>query len=611
MSNQSCFKFLMVVTWIGMAVCSCAASDTAAVKLPKGYWPEKKSQRILDKTVTIRLEPDLSNLKDDELAVVRSLCEVGEIMQALYEDSRHRRARTAYNELVALDNELGSPKATQNLLQLYRLFQGPLARSLDGEIVPFLPVAPKVPGKNVYPWGVDKDEIGTFLADYPDAKPSTLHVRTVVRRTSKENLVSDRTVLQDGGSLLATLHPRFAEQLDTTLYDVEQASTVPAFYAVPYSIAYAEQMIKAHGLLIRAAEIIEATDIDFSRYLRHRAFDLLRNDYEAGDASWITGDFVNLNAQIGSYESYDDELFGAKSFFGLSVLVKDRAMDSSLNTVIAWLQEFEDLMPYEARKVVRADIPIGVYNIIADFGQSRGTNTATILPNESHITRKYGRTILLRRNIMESPEVFAARKNSYEAAVAAQFHDAYSPQGDFFRTMFHEIGHYLGPDLDVKGRTFEIALEEDSSILEELKSDLVALYLAKRLFKKGYYDTSRLRGVQTAGIRRVLQKNRPRKSQVYATMQLMQMNYFLERGLLDYDRQTGQLIIHFDKYHPAVEAMLRDVLNLLYKGDKELADRFIADYTTWKKSPHRRLAESMKKAEKYRYAIVKYGFLGE
>jgi hypothetical protein len=36
----------------------------------------------------------------------------------------------------------------------------------------------------------------------------------------------------------------------------------------------------------------------------------LSDDYESGDAAWVTGHFKTLNAQIGSYETYDDELYG-------------------------------------------------------------------------------------------------------------------------------------------------------------------------------------------------------------------------------------------------------------------------------------------------------------
>jgi hypothetical protein len=445
-----------------------------------------------------------------------------------------------------------------------------------------------------------------YLEEHPDERSSLLHTRSVVRRVTTENLRTDIRTIERFG-IVDVLHPGLREHLSDRVAAVDQRG----FYAVPYSVAYAHDLMAIYDKLQEAASLIEETDIEFARYLRQRAVDLLRDDYEAGDAAWVTGRFGNLNAQIGSYETYDDQLYGAKSFFGASVLVKDPAMSSSLATVTKWLQELEDIMPYDHHKSVRQDIPIGVYEVIADFGQARGINTATILPNESHITRKYGRTILIRKNILQHEGLFVLRKNAFDAAVAEEFHDDYRSDGDLFRTLFHEIGHYLGPDLTKDGRTLDIALEEDSSILEELKSDLVSLYVSKRLFKKGYYPEPRLRAVQASGIRRVLRRNRPRKSQVYATMQLMQMNYFLEKGLLEYDGKKKKLIIHYGHYHQVVESMLREVMALQYEGDKAAADRFIDKYTGWEKTPHGRIAAAMKNVETYRYALVRYGALGE
>jgi hypothetical protein len=66
---------------------------------------------------------------------------------------------------------------------------------------------------------------------------------------------------------------------------------------------------------------------------------------------------------------------------------------------------------------VREDIPVGVYDVVADFGQARGGNTATILPNESYLARRYGRTILLRANIMRDPNIFESTEHSFAAAV--------------------------------------------------------------------------------------------------------------------------------------------------------------------------------------------------
>lgn len=589
----------------GLVFAAVGISCASPPRLPDGYLGPKQSKRILEKTLTIRLDPDLGHLDGAERRTLTLLIQVGEATQTLYERSRHHQAERALRELRELDTRLGHPRATGNLLQLYRLFKGPTGRGLDGEEMTFLPVDDKVPGRNVYPWGVTKEEINAYLAGHPEERASILAVRTLVRRATPENLRRDVRTLKKY-EILGTLHPRLESRLVARL-DAEPGG----FYAVPYSVAYATELMAIYGKLQEAASTIEETDAEFAGYLRHRAVDLLRDDYEAGDAAWVTGRFGKLNAQIGAYETYDDQLYGVKGFFGVSVLVKDRMMTSSMNSVAGWLQELEDIMPYGNRKTVRQDIPIGVYNVVADFGQARGTNTATILPNESRIVRKYGRTILIRENILRNPVLFEARTTAFKSAVAGEFHADYRPDGDLFRTLFHEIGHYLGPDRTRDGRTLDNALEEDASILEELKADLVSLFVAKRLLKKGYYERPRFRAVEAAGIRRVLRKTPPRKSRVYATMELMQMNYFLDKGLLEFDRSKGKLVIHYDRYHPAVEAMLQEVFELQSRGDKAEADRFIAKYAVWDRNLHGRIAKAMKKAERYRYVLVRYAALGE
>lgn len=591
---------------IALVMPSVAGAEGAASGLPEGYMSVEESQPILDKTITIRLAPDLSYLSASERETIEILLEVGAIMHELYLQSKHYQSLSAYQTLTALDESLGHPQQTQNLIDLYRLFKGPIGRNLEGELVAIAPVDPRVPGRNVYAWGVTKEQIEMFLAQSPGARGRILGVRTVVRATTPENLTMDRVVL-DQNPALELLHPAYRFELDALLSGESNAS----YYAVPYAAAYAERLLEVYDLLTRAAQIMEADDPDLSRFLSQRALDLLSNNYEAGDAAWVTGRFKNLNAELGSYEVYDDQLFGVKSFFAVSVLVKDPTMDESLNTAVGWLQEFEDMLPYDHKKRVRTDIPIGVYNVVADFGQARGTNTATILPNESYITRKYGRTILLRRNILENGDLFAARDNAYRAAVAEEFYDGYTPSGDFYRTMFHEIGHYVGPDLTSDGRTLDIALEEDSSILEELKADLVSLFLTETLVEKGLYTADTQTAVRCAGIRRVLRKNKPSKAQAYATMEVMQMNYYLEKGLLEYDAGDNRLAIHFDTYHTVVTSMLREVMALQYNGDKGAADGFIERYSIWSPDLHARIADSMKQAEEYRFALVRYAALGE
>jgi hypothetical protein len=587
------------------------ASAPRAGGLPDGYMAQKRSERILDKTLHIQLDPDISGLSEAERGVVDRLVRVGEIFQRLYEVSRHRGARLAYERLLQLDDELGSPPSTHNLITLYYLFKGPIARTLDNTREPFLPVEARAPGGTLYPWGVGADEIDAYLEEYPQERGSLLGVRTVVRRAGREQAERDLAVL-DEYPVLDTLHPGLRERLQ----DIKTNPDTNAFYAVPYAVAFAVDMMTSYRLLMEAGDLITAEDPEFAGYLQNRARDLLSNDYESGDASWVTGHFHNLNAQIGAYETYDDELYGVKGFFGLNVLRRDREASDALRRAVSGIQAFENSLPYEPdgwtggnKKTVREDIPVGVYNIIADFGQSRGTNTATILPNESEHARKYGRTILLRANIMRQPDLFEIRLASFRAAVREEFHDDLAVDGGFHRTLWHEIGHYLGPDRTRDGRDLDDALQTLSSVFEELKADLVSLYLTEQLREAGYYSADAARAVYASGIRRVLLKSRPQRSQPYQTMELMQLNYYLAHGVLEFDRKSRRLVIHYDRYHDGVESMLRAVLAIQYDGDPDAAEAFVQKYSDWKGDVHEVLAKSMKDAETYRYAYVTYGIL--
>jgi hypothetical protein len=583
--------------------------------LPPGYWPIEKSQPLIDKTQTIKLAPDLSQLSASEHEAVAKLLEVGKIFQTIYEDQRHKQALSSYRALFTLGRSYVSsaPAATENLVTLYRLNQGPIATTLENKREPFLPVDAVVPGKNMYPWGVKKEVIESFLSAHPEQRDEVMGLRTVVRTATSLNSDRDLAMLRKY-PVLDTLHRGLRAELET-ISGVKAGARgarplrTQGFYAVPYSVAYADDLMKAHGLLNEAAAVLQKDDEEFARYLRNRARDLLSDDYESGDAAWVTGHFKNLNAQIGSYETYDDELYGVKTFFAFSLLATRQQETSALRQAMKGLQALEDSLPYDHHKKVREDIPVGVYDVVADFGQARGANTATILPNESYLARRYGRTILLRANIMREPNIFEGTSRTFAAAVGEDQAKELTSDGNFYRTLWHEVGHYLGVDRTKDGRDLDQALTDDASALEEMKADLVSLYVAEALHKQHYYTDEQFRSVYAGGILRVLQNNKPRRDQPYQTMQLMQWNFFLENGLLTFE--NAKLQIHYDKYHSVVGKMLQKVLEVQYAGDKAAADHFIDQYTTWKEDLHGVIAKNIREQSRYRFRVFKYAALGE
>jgi hypothetical protein len=560
--------------------------------VPAGYWPAEKAAPILAKIETIRLAPDLTPLSAGEQAALKDLYAVGDIFQDLYEESRHHQALSARAALRKSGRE--------DLLTLYRLSQGPIVTTLENKREAFLPVVPEVAARNVYPIDATREEMKAFLTAHPDQRDDILGERTVVRRATKENIQRDLKALATHPAI-EVLHPTLKPRL-TSL-----APSAKTLYAVPYSVAYADQLSKAHRLLRSAADHVESSDEEFARYLRNRARDLLSNDYESGDASWVTGRFKRLNAQIGAYETYDDALFGVKAFHSVGLLISNEKATTELRSALGGLQAIEDALPYSPHKRIREDIPVGVYHVISDYGQARGTNTATILPNDPLFSRRYGRTILLRENIMTNPDIFAASQRVWRAATADVHANDLAPQGDFQRTLWHEIGHYLGPDRDKAGRTIDAALEDYADGMEEMKSDLVSLFS----FHKRSVPAETLSAVRAAGIRRTLQNVQPRRDQPYQTMQLIQFNWFMENGLITPDPQTARLTINYDRYNEVVSSLLREVLALQYNGDKAAAAKFFDRWTKWTPEVHGKLAERIRAAQGARWRNVRYGALGE
>lgn len=563
---------------------------------------DEERRAILEKTQTLRLAPALDRLTAGERDALRHLLAVGEIFQQLYEDSRHPQAAVVQASLPGLD---------PGVAMLYRLSQGPIATTLDNRRLPIVSgVPPATPGRCLYPEGISAAEIEAFLERRPELRSEILDTRTVVRLASAKNLEGDLATLS-AHPLIAGLQPGLTERLSALAAAI---ATRPAdapleLYAVPYSVAYAPQMLAAQQHLFKAAELVEADDLELARYLRNRGRDLVSNDYESGDAAWITGRFGHLNAQIGAYETYDDALFGVKAFHAVSLLVRDEAATTELRQSLGNLQDIEDALPYEPHKKVRSDVPVGVYEVIADFGQARGTNTATILPNDALTARRYGRTILMRRNIILHPELAAGASRRWRAVVVPELGDRLVPEAGFQRTLWHEIGHYVGPDRTGDGRPLEQALLSYSDTVEEMKADLVSLFANERFFAAGLIPESRLTAVRLSGILRTLQDNQPRREQAYQVMQLAQFNYFLAEGLLKVDAE-GRLSVDFARYPQVATSLLREVMALQQEGDAAKAEAFFTRWNDWS-ALHETVARRLRDATEARFRIVRYAALGE
>ena len=491
MNRSQCIVLssLLLVGSIGVM-----ADETADEKIIAGAWSASQVQAIADKTLQVHLPLVPGALSPAERAAAAELLAAGERLHDVYLRQLHPQALAA-RDALARHPELAGHAA------LFRVMNGPIATTLENQRVPFLGVDPEAPAKNVYPRGATRAALDAHFAAHPETRTELLGARSIVQAATPENVRHTLATL-DAHPALDVLHPGLRARLTNAV----------AYMAVPYSVAYADDIEFVYERLNAAAALLDGSDPAFARYLRLRGRDLLADDYDGGDAAWVTSRFSgNLNAQIGSYETYDDALYGVKTFFSLSLLQRDAARSAELAASIGDIQAIEDALPYESDRRVSSDIPVGVYNVMADFGQARGTNTASILPNESHLAQQFGRTILIRANILTHPQLFAGSQRAFVAATVDEHRGDFTPEGGLYRTLWHEVGHYLGVNRARDGRELGVALQDTADLLEEMKADLVSLFAARELHERGSFDDARLRAVYADGIRRVLQKTRPRR----------------------------------------------------------------------------------------------------
>ncbi len=566
-----------------------------------GFYPVEQCDAILSRTERLVLRADTSSLTEGERGAVIKLMQVGEVFGRLYENANHSDALRvgAYLETYQPSDEGGRAHLAA-LTDLYAMFKGPVVWNLDGERDLLAPIAPYDARRNIHPAGIDADRVRAFVVAHPESG-DLLGTRTLIRVRTVEALARDRAALE-AHETIGVLNPGLRAIL-------EGGPDPEAYYAVPYALAHADALLEANGLLNEASALVRGDDADLADYLEQRARDLLTNDYEAGDAAWVSGRPQRLNALVGAYETYDDDLLSVKAAYAVSIMVKSASGSAELEAAIAELQQFEDALPGGPYQRVRSQIPVGIYQIHADYGQARGGNTATILPNEPHITQRYGRTILIRENILRNPTIVARGQARFRAAIVPDQAGDLAESGNFDRTVWHEVGHYLGPKATADGRNIDEALTDLQNHFEELKADLVSLWMMPRLEALGVLTEDRVRSAYAGGVLRTLRTVEPQRTNPYGTMNLMQNNYFLEHGLLSFDAEAGKLRIDYEAYPAVVERMLAEVIAIQQGGDRGAAAAFVERYGAWDEGIQGVVGRALDAAGA-RYTFVRYAALG-
>src|SRR5690606_23887456 len=141
----------------------------------------------------------------------------------------------------------------------------------------------------------------------------------------------------------------------------------------------------------------------------------------------------------------------------------------------------------------------------------------------------------------------------------------------FTNTMFHEVAHGLGIKNTITDKgTVRTVLKEHASALEEGKADVLGLYMINQLHEKGEIE-GELQSYHITFMASIFRSVRFGSSSAHGKANMIRFNYFLEKGALERDSQTGTYKINFEKFQDATDSLSELILKIQGDGDYDAA----------------------------------------
>ena len=463
-----------------------------------------------------------------EKQVLAKLVEASQVMHEIF-TIQVSPQNPAWRAQLAAQQGTGKQAA----LDYFDIMVGPWDRLTHDE--PFLEVGPHPAGAGYYPPDMTKQEFETFLAANAAQKDALTGYFTVITR--------DQT---------------------------DRRKLVP----VPYAQFYAQPLQRAAALLREAASLSQNPSL--KDFLSKRADAFLSNDYYASDVAWMDISNSRVEPTIGPYEVYEDQLFGYKAAFESFITVADSAASAELDNLKGQLKNLEASlpMPDQYKNVNRGfESPIRVVDVVYSAGDARrGVQTIAFnLPNDERVIEQKGSKKVMLRNVMRAKfekilTPISQTVLSSELAAQVEF------QPWFINVLMHELAHGLGPQGVNK------TLKDLHSALEEAKADVTGLHNLTVLAEKGVYTQDFVRKAYVAHLGDLFRATRFGTSEAHGKANLIQFNYYMEKGALRYDNTTHRFSGDLEAIKRFNRELATEILTLQAVGNYERAQQFIARY---------------------------------
>ncbi|MEY2925293.1 MAG: hypothetical protein RLZZ337_1843 [Bacteroidota bacterium] len=466
--------------------------------------------------IPVKLTTDMSQLSDEDKAMLPHLFAAAEIMNDLFWEQ-------AYGDKQKLLATIANPK----LRSFAELNYGPWDR-LNGD-APFLDNVEEKPlGANIYPHDITKEEFEAL--GLPDEKDQ---------------------------------------------YSMVRRDEVGKIYTIPYNEYFKQKLEKAAEHLQKAAEI--CTEPELKNYLTLRAKALLTNTYNESDIAWINMKNNTLDVIIGPIEHYEDKLYNYRTSYSSYILVKDKSWSEKLEKYVSYLPSLQANLPVDAK--YKTETPnsdgaqLNAYDVIYYAGDcNAGSKTIAVnLPNDEQIQLKYGTRRSQLKNAMQ------AKFDHILVPIAEELIDKKQRKhitfnAFFSNTMFHEVAHGLGIKNTINGKGMvREALGESFSALEEGKADILGLYMVTQLKEQGVLQEGELMDYYVTFLAGIFRSVRFGASSAHGKANMLRFNYFQQQNA--FTRNTdGTYSVNMENMKKAISGLSALILQLQGDGDKAGVD---------------------------------------
>jgi len=366
-----------------------------------------------------------------------------------------------------------------------------------------------------------------------------------------------------------------------------------SFGAIAYgkSEIFQEKMKQVADSLRAAAKL--APHKTLAKFLNSRAVAFESADpfpYDASDYDWIalSGDW---EVTVGPYEVYEDPR-KVKAFFQMYIGKEDKELNAELSRFRENLQEMENRVGelvgkeiYRSRKLdprisIRA---VDIWMAAGAGRRDRGVVAAFHLPNRGKSVDEglYKKVMMVNHSMVFKP-IVAARAELILAPEQIPFVDI---RANITNVAFHEFAHGFGAYHEMKvknpkGKTVTVqqAFGENESLLEELKADVLGMWLIQYQKEEGWLTEEDVKKRYTSQLMHMLGLLQYPLSGVYPRMEAIAVGTYLDAGAVVWDKENEKFRIDFEKLPGAVESLARKIATIQLTGDEEEAEALIDKY---------------------------------